>query len=98
MSLKKDAIDRPAAEHIAVMALAFLSDDPSRLQRFLDLTGLEVRSIRQAASEDQFLGAVLDHLSHDESLLILFSESHDLAPATVLAAHAMLAPPARSIP
>ncbi|RVB37174.1 DUF3572 family protein, partial [Mesorhizobium sp. M7A.F.Ca.CA.001.16.1.1] len=42
---------REEAESIAVKALGFVASDPELLPRFLAITGIEVHSIRKAASE-----------------------------------------------
>ena len=79
-------IGRPKAPHradaelVAIQALGFLAAEPERLQRFLDLTGLDVGSLRAAASNPGFLGAVLDHVLSDQSLLLIFAEDQQLPP------------------
>jgi Protein of unknown function (DUF3572) len=62
-----------AAEQLAVAALGFIAGEPERLGRFLAMTGLGPASIRDAASEPQFLAGVLDHVAADEPLLLAFA-------------------------
>jgi len=71
------------AEDIAVQALAFLAAEPARLSRFLTLTGLEPDEVRGQIDTPELLSAVLDHLAHDESLLLAFAASALLAPEAV---------------
>ncbi len=84
---------RPLAadpEMIAIAALGFLSEDPARLARFLDITGLNPATLRKAAGEPRFLGSVLDYLMTDESLMLAFSASTGMAPESIATASASL--------
>ena len=89
-------VTREWAETVAIQALAFLAEEPERLDRFLALTGIAVESLRAAAGEPNFLLGVLDHLAGDEALLQAFAEASELAPDAVVKARDMLAgaPPA----
>lgn len=78
-------------EMIAIGALGFLAEDPARLSRFLDTTGLNPATLRQAASEPRFLASVLDYLMADESLMLAFAAHNGTSPETVAAAGAALA-------
>jgi hypothetical protein len=71
------------AEITALKALGFLAADAERLRRFMDLSGLDVASIRRAAPEPGFLGGVLDHLLADQTLLLIFAEEHGMKPERV---------------
>jgi Protein of unknown function (DUF3572) len=79
------------AEALAIAALAFLTAEPARFARFLDLTGIAVNSIRAAAREPGFLAGVLDHLSAEESMLLEFAAGQEIDPTDVLAARDVLA-------
>ncbi|WP_421695182.1 DUF3572 domain-containing protein [Aestuariivirga sp.] len=68
------------AEVLALNALGFLAAEPDRLQRFMDLAGLDIQAIRASAAEPAFLGAVIDHLLADESLLLIFAEEQQMRP------------------
>jgi hypothetical protein len=71
------------AEIIALKALGFLAGEPERLQRFIDLSGLTLEAIRAAAAEPGFLGAILDHMLADQTLLLIFAEEHGLKPERI---------------
>ena len=71
------------AEILAINALGFLASDGERLQRFMDLSGLDVPAIRAGATNPAFLGGILDHLLSDESLLLIFAEEQQLRPERI---------------
>jgi hypothetical protein len=71
------------AEEIAARALAFLASEPAQLSRFLALTGLEPADVRGRTGQPELLAAVLDHLAHDEPLLLVFAASVQLSPEDV---------------
>jgi Protein of unknown function (DUF3572) len=81
---------RQAAEMLAIQALAFIAEDPQRLGRFLDITGIAPEQIRTAARESGFLAGVLEHMLADESLLIAFADSAGVDPAEVARARSAL--------
>ena len=71
------------AEVTALKALTFLACEPERLQRFMDLSGLDIQTIRDSAADPSFLGGLLDHLLGDQTLLLLFAESARIAPERI---------------
>jgi hypothetical protein len=71
------------AEILAINALGFLAADSERLQRFMDLSGLDVAAIRAGATSPTFLGGILDHLLGDESLLLIFAEDQQVKPERI---------------
>jgi hypothetical protein len=78
----------------AIAALGFLSADRERLSRFLALSGLGPGTLRRAAAEPTFRGAVLDYLVGDEKLLIAFAADRGWRPSDVVAAReALVGPP-----
>jgi len=83
---------RERAEGLAIEALGFLAGDPERLSRFLDVSGLTPQTLREAATQPSFLGAVLDYLAADESLLVTFAANGGHDPADIMQAHAILSP------
>lgn len=87
---RKAPPDREEAEQIAIAALAWIASDPDRLGRFLGLTGLDPRGLREAAAEPAFLRAVLDHLAGHEPDYLAFSAARGLAPERVEAARLLL--------
>jgi hypothetical protein len=82
---------REQAESVAIRALGFLADDPERIGYFLAQTGINPRSLRQAASDPNFLLGVLDHLAAHEALLCAFAARADMPPEVVAEARNMLA-------
>jgi hypothetical protein len=82
---------RESAETLAIQVLAFIAEEPDRLEAFLAATGLTVQRIRAAARERDFLGGVLEHVLADERLLLAFTDSAGLDPAEIARAHDVLA-------
>ena len=80
-----------AAEEIAVSALVFLTEDPGRLSRFLGETGLSPSDLAARAGSPLMLGAVLDYLMSDESLLLVFASHAGIEPGAIATAHAAIA-------
>lgn len=74
------------AEAIALQMLGFLASDESRLESFLNLTGIAPQELRQLATDPQFLGGVMDHLLADQSSLLAFCEDAGITPESVLRA------------
>ena len=71
------------AELVAIKAVSFITEDETRLDRFLSLTGWTPDALRQNAAHPAFLAAVLDHLSGDESLLLTFAANTGTDPSLV---------------
>ena len=72
------------AEILAINALGFLASDSERLQRFMELSGLDVAAIRAGAANPAFLGGILDHLLGDESLLLIFAGEQQVRPERIV--------------
>jgi len=85
--------EKEAAELMAIRALGFLARDPTRLEPFLSLTGLDPGRLRQAAAEPGFLAGVLDHVAQDEKLLLDFAADCGIDPAQIARARATLSGP-----
>ncbi len=83
-------LDADYAQEIALSALSFMAEDRDRLVRFLELTGMIPDELRTQAHSPGLLGAVLDHLLSDESLLLVFTASAGLSPEIVAPAREML--------
>ncbi|MEQ9638981.1 MAG: DUF3572 domain-containing protein [Alphaproteobacteria bacterium] len=79
------------AAAVALQGLAYVAGEPALLQRLLDSSGISLEELRHRADEPALLGGVLDFLLADESALLVFCESHGLAPD--LPARARLALP-----
>ncbi len=86
-------ISSEAAEALAIQALGFLAAVPERLDRFMALCGLSPDNLRAAASSPGFLGAVLNHLTQDDPLLLAFADAAGCDPKLVLRARDCLDPP-----
>jgi uncharacterized protein DUF3572 len=84
------AQSREAAETLAIQALAFIAEEPDRLEAFLAASGIEPGAIRAAARESGFLAGVLDHMLGNESLLLAFADSAGLDPASIAQARRAL--------
>jgi hypothetical protein len=83
---------RETAEMLAIQALAFIAEEPERLNLFLVSTGIEAAEIRTAAREPGFLAGVLEHMLADGSLLIAFADSAGIDPAALARARSALDP------
>ncbi|WP_298596965.1 DUF3572 domain-containing protein [uncultured Sphingorhabdus sp.] len=90
MSPKRLATAREAAETVAIQALGHIAADPQQLGRFLAETGLGPETLRAAAGDPKFLGAVLNFVLNDPALLENFAAGAELTPAAVAAAHEVL--------
>ena len=81
---------REAAEMLAIQALAFIAEEPQRLNAFLTVTGLTLERLRESASAPGFLAGVLDHMLSDESLLMAFADQAAIDPADIARARSTL--------
>jgi hypothetical protein len=91
--LGENRVERVTAEEaeiLALRALGHLAQDQQRIQRFLDLTGIDPGSLRALASRPDFLLAVLDHLASDEEALLQFCTETITAPEKIAAARRAL--------
>ncbi len=77
------AMGRDEAEALGLSALTFLVEEDDRVQRFLQLTGVDPSALPSLASRPSFLLAVLDHLAGDEQLLLCFAREQQVNPETV---------------
>jgi hypothetical protein len=79
-------LSQPAAEAIAIDALAFIASDDDLLSRFVALTGLDPAGIRAETGRFHLLRSVMHHVVEHEDLLIAFASSAGLKPEQVAAA------------
>ena len=93
---KPPKLTKTGAEAIAIEVLSYLAADPSRLDRFLALSGIGLDNLRVAAEEQGFLAATLDHLASDEKLLLAFAAHAGHDPSVIAKAREILAPPAET--
>ncbi len=78
--------DLDAASTIALTSLTFIAQDEERMDRFMTATGIDVETLRASAGEPHMLAAVLDYLTRDESLLLVFAANTNTAPESLLPA------------
>jgi hypothetical protein len=81
---------REAAEMLAIQALAFIAEEPQRLNAFLNATGLTLERLRESATTPGFLAGILDHMLADESLLTAFADQAAIDPADIARARSAL--------
>ncbi|MBB4102820.1 DUF3572 domain-containing protein [Allorhizobium borbori] len=77
---------RPAEaepEILALTVLAWLSEEPDLLARFLALSGLQMTQIADAARDRGFLGGVLDFIMGNEPDLLRFATATGVAPEAI---------------
>ena len=82
---------RDAAETLALRALAHVAGDADLGPRFLDLTGLDVATLRARAGSPDVLAAVLGFLAGHEPSLIATADALDVKPEALVRAHGALA-------
>jgi hypothetical protein len=68
------------AETIALDGLGWLAGQDNAIQRFLDQSGIDATSLREAAGSREMGVAVLDFLLGDDDMLLQFCESASVAP------------------
>lgn len=90
MQLKQSMPTAAEAEVLALGALKALAGEPERLGRFLALTGLGPADLMARAADPALLGAVLDHVLGDESLLHLCASETGVSPETMAIARQRL--------
>lgn len=78
------------AETFALNALAWLAADEELLGGFMGLTGLAFDDVRNRAGDAEFLGAVLDYILSDDSLVLALADAVQVAPEQVAAARISL--------
>ncbi len=80
-----------AAETLALRALAHIVGDADLGPRFLDLTGLDVATLRARAGTRPVLAAALAFLDGHEPSLIATATALEVKPVALVAAHRTLA-------
>ena len=76
------------AEILALEGLGWLAAETDGIQRFLDRSGIDSATLRQAAGSPGLNLAVLDFLLSNEDLLLRFCESAAISPKALhLARH-----------
>ncbi len=82
---------RSAAETLALRALAHVAGDVDLGPRFLDLTGLDVATLRANAGSPAVLAEVLGFLAGHEPSLVGTAEALGVAPEQLIDAQRVLA-------
>src|SRR5271166_5652930 len=82
--------EQARALDVAVAAFGFIAAEPRRLGRFLEMTGIALESMREAARQTHFLAGVLDHIGEDEPLLLAFAAQNEIDPNEITRARAVL--------
>ncbi len=77
-------------ETLALRALAWIVGDPDQGQRFLDLTGLDVATLRAQAGSIALLSAALAYLEAHEPSLRACAAALDIPPTDLVQAHLWL--------
>ncbi len=78
------------AETLALRALTFVVGDPELGPRLLDLTGLDVATLRARASDPQLLAATLAFLEADEPSLLACAAALETEPQALVAARGLI--------
>jgi hypothetical protein len=81
---------RERAEEIAILALAWLANDPDLLGTFLGSTGLAAQDLPAMAGETEFLSSVLDFLLMDDAWVLGCAGVNDIAPTDLSRARGVL--------
>lgn len=84
-------LNREGAETLALQALAHIVGDADLGPRFLELTGLDVATLRTRAGQSDVLAAALGFLDSHEPSLIATAAALGIKPSTLVAAHDVLA-------
>ncbi len=78
---------------VGIKAVVFLADNPDLMQRFLDLSGLDVAQLRQELQRPASFVGLLDFILDHEPTLDAFAAHGGLRPEDVAAARARLGGP-----
>ncbi len=73
--------------------LTALATNPERLGRFIDLTGIQINTIREASLKPEFWLAIYEYVAADEPLLLEISSEINETPEIIMQAWKRLLPP-----
>ena len=79
-----------AAQTLGLRALAHIAGDPDLGPRLLDVTGLDVATLRARAGEPALLAAVLGFLTAHEPSLVATAAALNVKPQALADAHRQL--------
>ncbi len=68
---------------VALLVIGWIVAEPSRIERFLTLTGLNVDQLRGGLGDTAILGAAIDYLLTNERDLIACAEAIGEAPEAI---------------
>jgi len=85
-----DLPSRDAAESMALTALGWLASQPELLPDFLSATGAAPDTLRDAATQPAFLGAVMDFILSDDAHVTAFCDASNLPYTAPMFARAAL--------
>ncbi len=91
---RRRAINQDELDQLSADALTYLAEEPSRLARFFDLTGLSVDTLRQASASQHFVDQLVDYITSDAGRLAGFASAKGYDPADIEAVRLALHPPA----
>lgn len=81
--MKKQVSNREEAESLAIEALLFIANDAELMPRFLNVTGIDAKDIRTAASANGFLAGVLQFILAHEPTLLAFANEAGYPPQSI---------------
>ena len=81
------------AQTLALKALGFVAASEGGLDRLMELSGLDLGTLRAKASEPEILASLLDFLLADEGLLVDFCHGESIDPKDVHMARHVLGGP-----
>lgn len=81
------------AQTLALKALGFVATSEGVLDRLMELSGLDLGTLRAKAGEPEILASLLDFLLADEGLLVDFCHEESIDPKEVHMARHVLGGP-----
>lgn len=85
--------EEPDAGTIAIAALSHFATEPRTMTRFFALTGLDPRTLRDAAGSPGFIAGVLDFVLADQRVLLAVAAAQETTPEAIVRARASLERP-----
>jgi hypothetical protein len=79
-------------ESLGIRVFEFIVADVDRIIQFMNITGLQPETLREAANAPDFLLGVLEYASKDDELLKVIHTELGIPPGTILAATGHQAP------
>lgn len=79
----QDILNKNEAEIFLVKAFQFFANDSEILSLFLNLSGLNLETLRDTIHEPEFFLGILDFLEKNEKFLIQFSQKENYLPCAI---------------